>query len=427
MWWYEEIDETQFLYDQERREERNRIIVSLLLAFLCYALFLFLLFVQILRTEREGRLLPRGNELFEALPRRATPARVLSLPAPTPSAPGTAAPAPQQVPAPAAAAPQPKRPRAVQKPLQQKPTAQPSAPTPPQAAPPEPARPEPALPEPALPGPAPLPTELPAAELPAKTGAKAPREPVVPLPANAERKGGIERPPMPEPSAPEVPVPQPLTPKATPPEPAAPLPTRAGRSSWIKKSAPQQTRSTPQPAPYREAPGPQAQPTAGGTTEPEAFGALEDISARQATQVQAYDGPGGTEPTYGSPMGSQTPASAARSARNMEFELFATRLVHNICDASRQNPLRLAHTSVPLHYITILVTVARNRSISRVEFLHPSPEPAINRYLEEILKSTMAPQLPASWHSDELSMPLHIHIRSVPERAEIWLVPIDGT
>ena len=352
MRWYEKFDEEVFTYNDEYYEDRGRSLLALFLSLLLYTLLLVCIFLEIpCAIIEQGTTIPLGNELFDQLPRRSTPARVVSLPAPTQ----------KKTPRKQLAQPAPAQPTA--KPISTPPIAQPAA----------------AAPTPVDP------VALPAASLPVFQ--------------NSERNGGIE---AGEASKTTI---MPEQPRAE-----SPLPTRRGRNSWLKDPNPP---STPAQAVYQT----------GQAHGQDAFSGLENISAQNVSRFPACDGQEDGEPSYGSPLGSRTEPSAKAVARNMEFELFATRLVHNVCDTSRQQPFSLLHCPISTNTSVVSITITRNRKITAVHFLRPSPSKTLDAYIERIICTTTAPLLPASWHEETITIPLSINMRAFPGSGELTLIP----
>lgn len=366
MLWYKrfyyELDPDYLTQDSQR----GPYLFALALSLFFYGLLLILLFLEIPRIEIPGieipgagqqkSIIPRGNDLLEHMPRRASPARVVSMPAP------------RQKTAPVTPPP-PTLPSAVSKQII------PSQKTP--------ALPEPVLPEPIFTEPAPAQPEI-------KQPPVTQQNPATPLPFNNERNGGMRG---------VTPENQPIT--ATTPAPQ--LPTRRGRQSWVKN-----------PEPHH--PGPR-QPTS-------VFAPLEDISKSHITRLPINQNGAGDEPTYGSPLGKGGALHPEQVTRRTEFEIFVTRFIHNLCDASRQNPLYVGHTPITTHIITVTVTIGRGRRIKSVRFANPSPQQFLNNYIEKTIQTTFAPQLPASWPSDELTMQIGMNMESAQGAHEVWLVPI---
>lgn len=361
MLWYKrfyyELDPDYLTQDSQR----GPYLFALALSLFFYGLLLILLFLEIPRIEIPGAgqqksIIPHGNDLLDHMPRRSTPARVVSLPAqPQKTAPATP--------------PPPALPGAVSKQI-----------IPSQKIP---ALPEPVLPEPIFTEPAPSQPEI-------KQPPVTQQNPTTPLPFNNERNGGTRG------ATPENP---PIT--ATTPAPQ--LPTRRGRQSWVKNPEPRY-------------PGPR-QPTS-------VFAPLEDISKSHVTRLPTQENGEEGMPSYGSPLGKGGALPPEQVTRRTEFELFATRFIHNLCDTSRQKPLYVEHTPITTHTIRVIVTISRDRRIKSVHFSSPSPQQHLNHYLEEIMHTTLVPQLPASWPSDELTMPMGIDMYSAPGAHEVWLVPI---
>ncbi len=356
MRWYEKFNEEGLTYDDGLYEEHGHSLLALFLALLLYALLLACIFLEIpYAITEQVSIIPHGNDLIDQLPRRSTPARVVSLPLPTKKA----APAPRT----RAAQPAPAQPSVTPKlaaPKAPVPAAQPRTPATPPISSPAPATAEPAA--------------LPAASLPA---------PALPL-----------------------------------------LPTRRGQTSWVRKSAQQTVPTDNTPAPIYHGDPLQT----GQTRQPSGhtpFSGLENISTQHVSRLPICEDGDNGEPSFGSPLGhgNGRAPSAEKIARNMEFELFATRLVHNVCDTSHQEPFCLAHNPISTHTSVVSITVARNRKITSVHFLQPSPSKALDAYIERIIYTTMAPLLPASWHEETLTLPLSINMRAFPGTGELTLIP----
>lgn len=353
---YQELEQTpnQDLFESEQ----GHYLLALGLSLFFYLLLLAFVFLeipsQLKKTSKS--VMPLGNDLLGNLPRRANPARVVSLPTPPRKSP---APAPVSVPI--------HRPEPIDPPVEQ-PVQQP-----------------PLSPAPIQPIPEPV-------GQPEST----------PIPINSARNGEVQG------TQPE----KILEPEAAPtPKP----PTRQGRGAWFKKKTDTDTQLDPriaQTGPVNYNRGPNT-----------AFSQLEDISARQVTGQPVTSDSNGETPTYGSPFGSGKTISPEAVARNMEFELFATRLVQTICDTSRQQPLYTTRNPITPHTTTLAITVGRDRKILSVKFIHPSPHKILNDYIERVVYAVIAPQLPASWEKDQIIMPLSIDMRSSPGAGEIYFVP----
>lgn len=362
MQWYEKFNEEGLTYDDGLYEEHGHSLLALFLALLLYVMLLACIFLEIpYAITEQTSIIPHGNDLLDQLPRRSSPARVVSLTLPAKKA----APAPRTRPAPPAPSPR---------------TAAPEPPVP--ATKPQPSAPVTAP----LSSPAPSPTPGPA------TTASEPA------------------------TLPTTDVPPPALPL---------LPTRRGRTSWVRKPAQPTvpTDNTPTPT-YHENDGntgQMGQPTTGHG----AFSGLENISSQHVNRLPICEDGDGGEPSFGSPLGhgNGRAPSAEKIARNMEFELFATRLVHNVCDTSHQEPFCLVHNPISTHTSVVSITVARTRKITAVHFLQPSPSKALDAYIERIIYATTAPLLPASWHEETLTLPLSINMRSFPGTGELTLIP----
>lgn len=350
-----------WLYDEEEPQlilERNLSKKLLAFFFACffYLLLLIFLFVEILVIQKSTEsLIPRGNDLLDNLPRRAAPARVVNVPRRLLHQQST----------PTIAAPHGTK----KAPVSEKIIA-----------------PQKAIPvADALPA---IKTALPSSEK---------------IPVNVIRKGNI--------------IPQPSDEIAPNKSIEKPLPSRRGRSSWVKN----EERSVPTEV-FRSEDTKQAQIKDPGNTYSSPFSDFSDISQNAAKEIffENNDGEAGENPSFGIPSGNP---SATEQSKRFEMELFMTRFVRNICDTSQQNPLKLNKERIPKHLITVMITIGRGRHIEAFSFTQHSPYPLVDNYIKEIINTTMPPKIPESWESDVLKIPLHIYIYSTPETSEIWLVP----
>lgn len=122
--------------------------------------------------------------------------------------------------------------------------------------------------------------------------------------------------------------------------------------------------------------------------------------------------------------GNGTGTSYAKgNAERLGNELFLNKLVYAICDTSHQRPLHISHQSISLHTIIVWITLTNKRTISEISFEKSSQYPFINRYIEELIKTTSMPQLPLDWHEETLTVPLRVRIEVAPQMKEITLVP----
>lgn len=359
LWLYDE-DDAQLLLEGNLSKK----LLALFFACFFYLLLLLFLFVEILVSQKqEGSLIPRGNDLLDHLPRRAAPARIVQVP--------------------------PHRPHHQP---QQYPGGHSGGTTPPPIAKKDSIKKQPqkaAIPkEPTVPASIPI--------VPTKT------VPLEKIPPNGARRGDVITPL--EKSTAEIPSQE-------------PLPSRRGRSSWVKKEQEKIVTEIPQ---YAEQAPNQTDSYRDSKASP--FSDFSTISQNAAQDIlfeNQNGGPGG-QPSFGLPSGNP---SAAEQSKRFEIELFMTRFVRSVCDSSRQNPLRLRNERIPEHLVAVAVTINRERHIEAFSFTQRSPYPTVNHYLEEMINEVTPPKIPESWGPDTLKVPLRIYIYSTPETSEIWLVP----
>lgn len=97
-------------------------------------------------------------------------------------------------------------------------------------------------------------------------------------------------------------------------------------------------------------------------------------------------------------------------AESLEYEMFAGRMVHNICTATNYSPLDLRKALIKEHDIVVQVTCNQNRTIGDITLLQPSYDDQINDYLIAIMKTVSPPKFPSSHTTNTLTFPMKIHI-----------------
>lgn len=347
----EEVAYSPLAYDINERHYFR----ALALALFFYGLLLAFLFIKI---EPQGKkTIPDGNDLVDNLPRRTTPARVISVP-------------------------RPKIPKSEPKPMPQTP-------------------------------------QIPLAEERHTTSSRISKPtqnvessdviPIeheittgpIPLPTNTERQGGA----VPFENISQESAIQQI--QKTP---------RRGRFAWIKHDDKQQE--------IRHSTKIQDQTNFTENHRSDIFSQLESINNTCSTGFSSDNGDARGTQTYGSPQGTQDRISAQVVSHNTELELFNTRLIHNLCDASRQQPFYATRMRIEAHNTKIIVTIGRHRKVVTIRFVSPSPHQPLNDYLEHLLYEMLAPQLPESYQKDTISIPIGIHMAQMHGSHEIWLTPI---
>jgi hypothetical protein len=98
------------------------------------------------------------------------------------------------------------------------------------------------------------------------------------------------------------------------------------------------------------------------------------------------------------------------AAESLEYEMFAGKMVQNICTATHFSPLDLRKALIREHDIIVQVTCHKNRTIGDITFLQPSYDDQINDYLIAIMKTVSPPQFPSNHTTSTLTFPMKIHI-----------------
>lgn len=102
--------------------------------------------------------------------------------------------------------------------------------------------------------------------------------------------------------------------------------------------------------------------------------------------------------------------SAQGNANALEYQLFCSKIVRAICEASHVNPLIPITPVMQAHVVRVNVTFGRNRTIEKIEFIEPSYYTELNDYLKELIRTHKPPKLPDCHKEDYFKFPMKVFI-----------------
>ncbi len=116
--------------------------------------------------------------------------------------------------------------------------------------------------------------------------------------------------------------------------------------------------------------------------------------------------------------------TAQENARKAEALSFFEHFLFSFCELSYQNQLSLKGIIARSHQIAAEITIDKNRTITKIQLIKPSPIPQLNNHINYLLSILTPPLFPAHHTEEEIIVPLNIQISMDTELKSLYFIPL---